>query len=307
MTSRSSPSGVPLSRDDPVLVVANNVAHAQDLFAALAPTAEQTHGVDGAHLLHARFTRRDRGVIEGAIRHRYGTSRPRQGGLLVATQTVEVSLDLDFDLMHTSAAPLEALLQRFGHVNRLGTRPPADVIVHQPSYKERTPGGEDFADGIYPAVPTRHSWEILARHEGQPVDESMTVAWLNEIYNSPWGDTWRAEVGHHQTGFARDFLTFITPFEDRDALEDQFDSLFEGTEAVLSTDMAAYEAALSQAAGARGRLLAEDWLIPLPRYARTRYDKQLRVHVVDAEYDSRTGLGPLLAAKASRYLAGEIL
>ncbi len=293
--------------DRSVLVVANNVGHAQDIFASLAPTATQVYGDDGAHLLHARFTRRDRNRIERAIRTRYGTTALHQGGLVVATQTIEVSLDLDCDVIHTSAAPLEALLQRFGRVNRLGTRPPTDVVTHQPEYKPRRKDGPDFADGVYDAGPTRHAWQILARHDGQPINERTTVDWLNEVYNSAWGQQWQTDVERNRELFAEYFLTFRTPFDDRSHLEEAFDTMFEGIEAILRTDVDEYQTALDRAPGGAGRLEADELLIPLPHFVRPRFDRRLRVHVVDAEYDPRTGFGQLHAATEPSYLAGEII
>lgn len=290
-----------------VLVVANSVRHARELFAALAPTAEDLYGPQGAHLLHSRFRRADRAAIEEVIRERHGTTAAaRRGGLLVATQVVEVSLDLDFDVIHTSAAPLEALLQRFGRVNRLGTRPPADVVVHLPDYGDS--GRAGLADGVYPAQPTQLAWEILAQNDGQLVDERTTVDWLNQIYSSDWGKSWRAEVEHHRDEFTKHFLTFSTPFEDRSGLEEEFDKLFDGTEAILESDIGKYSRALAEIVGAAGRLVAEDLLIPLPYYAPTRWMSELRVRVVDAEYDPRTGLGQLQdRAGGTHYIAGEIV
>src|SRR5690606_37790795 len=42
--------------------------------------------------------------------------------LVIATQVVEVSLDISFDRMITMCAPLDSLIQRFGRVNRRRTR-----------------------------------------------------------------------------------------------------------------------------------------------------------------------------------------
>ena len=38
--------------------------------------------------------------------------------MLVGTQTIEVSLDIDYDICFTEPAPIDALIQRFGRVNR---------------------------------------------------------------------------------------------------------------------------------------------------------------------------------------------
>lgn len=42
----------------------------------------------------------------------------RRSRLLVGTQAIEVSLDIDYDTIYTEPAPLDALIQRFGRVNR---------------------------------------------------------------------------------------------------------------------------------------------------------------------------------------------
>ncbi len=300
-----------------VLVVANNVAHAQALYAALAPVArEQSGEEDAAVLLHSRFRRGDRAGIEARLAARYASSVvPRQPGLVVATQVVEVSLDIDLDVLYTAAAPLEALLQRFGRVNRAGARPPADVVVCPPGYGPRRGGGpEEYADGVYQAGPVAAGLAILARHDGQPVDEAAATGWLDEIYASEWGQRWREEIARARRVFDRDFLTFHYPFAARDELDARFDELFDGTEAILIQDRDEYEAQLATEPGARpsaaGRLLGEEYLIPLPHWATAlaSYDKQLRVAVIDGDYDDEQGL---LAVRPIRgtavYQPGEVI
>jgi len=72
-----------------------------------------------ADLLHARFTVADRLEKERRLLDFFGPEgRERAGKVLVATQVVEASLDLDFDLMVSDLAPIGSLIQRTGRLWR---------------------------------------------------------------------------------------------------------------------------------------------------------------------------------------------
>jgi CRISPR-associated helicase Cas3/CRISPR-associated endonuclease Cas3-HD len=292
-----------------VLVAPNNIADARALFDRLAPVAIAHHGNAAAELLHSRFRAMDRADIETRIRSRYGTGGRREPGLVVATQVIEVSLDVDFDALHASGAPLEALIQRAGRVNRTGERAPADVVVHLPGYRARRGGKELYADGVYECEPARMAMEIITRNDGAMLSERDLAAWLDDVYDSPWGEQWRRAVTHWCRTFDMDFLSFTMPFDDRDYLSEQFDQLFDGTEAVLDADLTAYAGALNSASGKEGRLLGSQYLIPLPHYARPlgRYDRDLKVTVIGADYDARSGLGEIHDRGGNQYQAGEVL
>ena len=81
-------------------------------------------------LFHARFAMIDRQCIEAKVMSCFGRERasgaetPR-GHVLVATQVIEQSLDLDFDLMVTDLAPIDLMIQRAGRLWRhaRGARP----------------------------------------------------------------------------------------------------------------------------------------------------------------------------------------
>lgn len=283
-----------LDEGESVLVVANNVADARYLYEKLGPLARELHGDDAAILLHARFKTGDRSQIEQRILHRYEAGKPHAPGLLIATQVVEVSLNVDFDTIYTSGASLEPLLQRFGRTNRLGERPPADVIVCTPAYRPRNKNQADlYADGVYETEPTRLAMDILTRNSEKNISESDAATWLDEIYSSPWGQRWQQEVTKARDDFAELFLGFTRPYDDRRKLAKQFDEMFDGTDAIVSQDVNNYKDALNAADGAAGRLLGAEYLIPLPPSAarNARYDKGLGVWVIDAEYYSETGLG----------------
>lgn len=94
-------------RDEPIriLIVANTVKRCQEIAAAL-----RNSGLDPV-CYHSKFIfdhrrEKERHLLE---------DRPR---LVVATQVVEVSLDLDYDMLLTECAPIDALAQRAGRVNR---------------------------------------------------------------------------------------------------------------------------------------------------------------------------------------------
>jgi CRISPR-associated endonuclease/helicase Cas3 len=72
-------------------------------------------------VLHSRFAQGDRQIIEAQLTNDFGvraTKASRAGRVVVATQVIEQSLDLDFDVMISDLAPLDLLLQRAGRLWR---------------------------------------------------------------------------------------------------------------------------------------------------------------------------------------------
>ena len=107
------------------LIVCNHVVTSQKVYEKLQEKFKDVR------LLHARFNAEDRSNIEGEIQ----SDNPPN--ILVATQAVEVSLDLDYDCGYIEPAPADALGQRLGRINRKGTRhdPAKVVIFEEPSVK----------------------------------------------------------------------------------------------------------------------------------------------------------------------------
>ncbi len=95
-----------------VCIIRNTVNDAMTTYTAL-----QALHAEEVLLFHARFALEDRLAIEQQVLKRFGKNSPtsdRRGVILVATQVVEQSLDLDFDYILTDLAPIELLFQRAG-------------------------------------------------------------------------------------------------------------------------------------------------------------------------------------------------
>ena len=101
------------------LYIRNTVDDAREAHAALA-----ARGIS-AELFHARFALADRLEIERRTVETFGKesmAEERAGKVLVATQVVEQSLDLDFDVLASDLAPMDLLIQRAGRLWRHGWR-----------------------------------------------------------------------------------------------------------------------------------------------------------------------------------------
>jgi CRISPR-associated endonuclease/helicase Cas3 len=107
--------------DEKVLVIFNTVSKAQEFH----KTIKGKYPAIPMLLLHSRFKRGDRSKKEKLLLGMDENGRPTgeyntstEACIVISTQIVEVSLDISFDLMITEVAPIDALIQRFGRVNR---------------------------------------------------------------------------------------------------------------------------------------------------------------------------------------------
>ncbi|MCR4436991.1 MAG: CRISPR-associated helicase Cas3' [Clostridiales bacterium] len=78
--------------------------------------------------LHSEFMAKDRKEKEESLIH-----GGEQVQLVIATQVIEVSLDVSFDMVFSEGAPMECLIQRAGRCNRYGLLEYGDFIVFNPS------------------------------------------------------------------------------------------------------------------------------------------------------------------------------
>lgn len=106
------------------LIVVNTVDKAIELYESLKDVIEESGYM--AICYHSRFIRKHRAEKEQKI---FELDRLNNGGVLVATQVVEVSLDIDFDILYTENAPIDAIIQRAGRVNRKRQKSDTKVII----------------------------------------------------------------------------------------------------------------------------------------------------------------------------------
>jgi CRISPR-associated endonuclease/helicase Cas3 len=110
-----------------VLVIRNTVPTALATFRAIEGMAQQSglqgalfnvNGVATVH--HSRYSREDRPLLDAAVEQQIGKYRdkPLQACIVVGTQTLEQSLDIDADLLITDLCPMDVLLQRVGRLHR---------------------------------------------------------------------------------------------------------------------------------------------------------------------------------------------
>jgi CRISPR-associated endonuclease/helicase Cas3 len=123
---------------------------------AAAETLRQ-RGVETVLVFHARFAQCDRQSREMDVLHRFGKDASvddRAGWVLLSTQVVEQSLDIDFDAMISDLAPIDLLIQRVGrlwrHAGRDVERPAAcrrEIVVLSPQRNADPP--KDWLGGIF--------------------------------------------------------------------------------------------------------------------------------------------------------------
>ncbi len=113
--------------------IRNTVGDARESFVRL----RQQYPEWDIDLFHARYAMQDRLDIEQRIVNRFdpaSTADERRGQVLIATQVVEQSLDLDFDLLITDLAPIDLIIQRAGRLHRhqRGERGDPVLVINGP-------------------------------------------------------------------------------------------------------------------------------------------------------------------------------
>jgi CRISPR-associated endonuclease/helicase Cas3 len=161
------------------VVICNTVGRAQDTYRLLRDSFDGTEV--GIGLFHARFLAKDRQRIETDCLHMFGPDSPQrpQRYVLVATQVVEQSLDIDFDVMVTDLAPVDLLLQRSGRLHRheRPNRPGGPALVLHIRWPEESGDAPPTFDGPSTYVYDEHillrTWHALRDRDAISIPEDI--------------------------------------------------------------------------------------------------------------------------------------
>jgi len=158
-----------LNKGKSVLIIVNNVKTAQAIH-------EEINFGGFVKLLHSGFHKKDRIEIEKAITNEDIGNRPQ---LLIATQAVEVSLDIDYDIAFIENAPIDALIQRLGRVNRTGKKGISPIFLF-----ENIIGNTPF----YDKKVLKDTWNFLLDLNEQELSEQDLVGVCNHVYENGYNE-----------------------------------------------------------------------------------------------------------------------
>lgn len=261
-----------------VLVAVNTVARAQEVYHLLQQRLPRRQ----LEMLHSRFTGRDRLAKEQRIIERLAPGHAHTALAVVATQVIEVSLNLDFERIVTEPAPLEALAQRFGRVNRFGRYGIVPVWV-----LTRPANGQ----GVYDQRLVERTLAVLRAHAaGTTLNEALLADWLDQIYADDLQGEWLQRIEWHRREFTRACLASLRAFDSADeSLAEQFDKLFDGIEVLPAQLKAEYRRLREHSV-----FSAQSLLVPVSHIGRLkshlRWHREFRLNIVDLPYDPESGL-----------------
>jgi len=160
-----------------ILVVLNTVKRAQEFYKNLLDIIPEKD----IELFHSRYIIQHKWEKEKKVIKNH----PR---VLIATQVVEVSLDIDYDVLYTEAAYLDSIIQRMGRVNRKGLKTFVDYNIKIFEPENYHPYNKDFMEIALSIL------EGINRVNSELDYLNLT----NKFYNKIWSDIKREEENRYK-------------------------------------------------------------------------------------------------------------
>lgn len=162
---------ISVKNNEKIIIVSNTVNGAIEYYNRineLYPNVEKI-------LLHSRFKRKDRKRKEYELINYYNklVNKPC---FLISTQVIEVSLDINFDLMVTECAPFPDLIQRFGRINRVRNE---DTLGKYKNVYVIEPPNNAWKCKPYELDELIQTWDIL--EDSKLLEEKENVSKINKV------------------------------------------------------------------------------------------------------------------------------
>jgi len=198
--------------EKPILVACNTVDRAIEVYKRLKERGFKVL------LIHGRFTYGDRERLERELK-----TNLKNYDFIVATQVIEVSLDISFNSAITEPAPLDALIQRFGRVNRQGWKygKVKDVFILSE--------GSDKDKFVYDECLVKRTYKALNELDGELLRESIVQKLIDDVYD-PDSDKYIEDIEKAKRT-TLELYESLTPIE-RSINEKEFYDLFQGLEVI---------------------------------------------------------------------------
>lgn len=279
-----------LNAGDKVLVVSNTVKQAQTIYNSLDAKKKV--------LLHSAFNGVDRNKKEAEL-------MSDEVKLLVGTQAIEVSLDIDYDVIYTEPAPLDALLQRFGRINRHCVngqyRPPCDCII----FSERNEVDRYIYKNEEMIIRTLNALREIESKNSGVVAEIDLQRYIDQVYPD-WSVKDKEDFNRVYTHLKADVIENLAPFIYDSHREEEFEKQFDGIKVLPSILKKEYQDLLE----ANKFIKAESLKVPVSkqRFAslipkdgiqrdvsafqllRKEEIKEQSYYIINRKYDSELGL-----------------
>ena len=202
------------------LVVCNSVSGAQEIYKKLENIRAKHNSGPQIKLLHSRFTFDDRKKREKELEGDDGI-RFKDPVIWVATQAIEVSLNVSFNRGYFDPAPIDAMIQRAGRVNRKGEFGVVSITVFKEELRDHS---------VYSRSLINRSVKALENMPNSASEADLTDA-LDYVYKNGYSDKDEEDFndGLNYSGI-RNFKIFMAP----GSYEDWTEQIIEQTDRTIN-------------------------------------------------------------------------
>ncbi|POZ89437.1 MULTISPECIES: CRISPR-associated helicase/endonuclease Cas3 [Petrotoga] len=195
-----------------VMVVCNTVEYAQNIYKNIMNLKKDEK--IKTFLLHSRYTFNDKRDKESTIIQEFKNPKSEdeiEPKILVSTQIIETSLDIDSDYMITEIAPIDVLIQRFGRVMRRIkeedsfdlTEENVFIVTQNMEGKKKNTIFESSKGKVYYPEALSSTFDILKNHDSKLCEKEKQTL-VSKMY---------AEIFNEQSKIKQEFQNALQVFD----------------------------------------------------------------------------------------------